>query len=197
MIPLFELAVRLFTKEEPHRGWSDRRLIAACLAGEEKAWAALVEKYQTLVYSFARELGASPDGASDLFHAVWVHIHSELPELRQRDSIRDRLIELLRRKYGHWQARHPECNPLGGGDPTSSGERSGRLGHLLRDQFAREAIHELPPSCRQLIRLLFYSDPPLPSREVAEALGMTPAVFELNSRRCLKRLHKEMESQPT
>lgn len=196
MIPFFELAVRLFGNEEPHRGWSDRRLIAACVVGEEAAWAALVEKYQTLVYSFARELGASPEAASDLFHAVWVHIYSELPELKRRDSIRDRLIELLRRKYGHWQSSHPESSPLGGGDSVSSGGNS-RLRRLLRDQFVREAIHDLPPNCRELIRLLFYSDPPLPSTEVADALGMTPAVFEINSGRCLKRLHKEMESQPT
>lgn len=34
--------------------WTDARLVEACLAGDQSAWAALVERYARLIYSVPR-----------------------------------------------------------------------------------------------------------------------------------------------
>ena len=63
---------------DPHRAWSDERLVRACLAGNEAAWSALIDKYKTLIYAIPRRYGASPEDASDIFQAVCLELFSEL-----------------------------------------------------------------------------------------------------------------------
>ena len=63
----------------PAPGWSDERLVSACLAGSDLAWAALIDKYKKLIYSIARKYGASPEDAADIFQLVCVELFSELP----------------------------------------------------------------------------------------------------------------------
>ena len=51
----------------PHAGWSDERLVRACLDGDDDAWAALIDKYKRLIYSVPIKYGASPEDAADIF----------------------------------------------------------------------------------------------------------------------------------
>jgi DNA-directed RNA polymerase specialized sigma24 family protein len=41
-----------------------------------------------------------------------------------------------------------------------------------RDEVMRSAVKQLPPRCQELVRLLFYEDPPLPNDVVAKRLGL-------------------------
>jgi RNA polymerase sigma factor (sigma-70 family) len=59
---------------------------------------------------------------------------------------------------------------------------------LQREQRIREAVSRLPERCRQLVRMLFYEDPPLPYAEVAKRLGLAVGSIGLTRSRCLKKL---------
>ena len=67
------------------------------------------------------------------------------------------------------------------------------LDELERDQLVREAIFALPERCRELIQLLFYSQPPSRYREVVQRLGLAVGSIGFIRGRCLKRLQRSLE----
>jgi RNA polymerase sigma factor (sigma-70 family) len=182
----------------PDIGWSDERLVGACLGGDERAWSVLVEKYKNLIYSIAIRRGASPDEAADLFQTVWVDVHKELASLRKRGSLRSWLISVTRHKCDDWRQdqlresrRRSDSADIEADDQLATEPVS--LDELERDQLVREAIFALPERCRELIQLLFYSQPPSRYREVAQRLGLAVGSIGFTRGRCLKRLQRSLE----
>ena len=64
---------------------------------------------------------------------------------------------------------------------------------LEREQMLRDATMRLPPRCQEMIRLLFYTDPPLPYREDARRLGLATGSIGFIRGRCLQRLQKTLK----
>lgn len=182
----------------PHPGWEDQRLVNDCLRGTEAAWGALVEKYKNLVYAVARKGGLPPDEAADVFQAVWVDAFEELPKLRKKSSVRSWLITITRRKCYHWRHQRQTERDRHGSVAEALATDSDlavdpvAIEELERDQLVREAIQLLPPRCRELVHMLFYSEPPRPYREVAEELGLAIGSIGFIRGRCLKRLERNL-----
>jgi RNA polymerase sigma factor (sigma-70 family) len=57
-----------------------------------------------------------------------------------------------------------------------------------REQMLRDALFELPPRCQEMMRLLFYHQPPLAYKEVAERLGLAEGSIGFIRGRCLMKL---------
>ncbi len=184
----------------PQPGWSDQRLVGACLRGDERAWSTLVDKYKNLVYSIAIKYGAPPDEAADLFQTVWVDVYKELDSLRKQGSVRSWIISVTRHKCYHWRQKRQRDAIRSSGVTDLEGDSRLAveplpLDELERDQLVREAIFTLPERCRELIQLLFYSQPPMRYREVAQQLGLAVGSIGFIRGRCLKRLQKSLEKQ--
>lgn len=183
----------------PHPRWSDERLVKLCLSGSETAWNALVDKYKNLVFGVILKYGVNQDDAGDLFQAVWLEVHKSLGGLRNQNAVKPWLISLVRNSCFHWQNKkrriaghevgsedHGELAETTGFDPTV-------LADLEQDQLIREAIQGLPDRCREMIVLLFFRQPPLPYKEVAELLGIATGSIGFIRGRCLKKLQKQLE----
>jgi hypothetical protein len=67
--------------------WSNSHLVRECLAGNEAAWAALIDKYKNLIYSIPIKRGFSPEDAADLFQSVCLDLLSELQRLRDPEAL--------------------------------------------------------------------------------------------------------------
>ncbi len=184
---------------KPEPGWSDRRLTVACLAGDELAWHALVDKYTNLVYSIARKYGARREEAADLFQAIWLDAYNDLPKLRKKSAFKFWLISLASHKCGHWKRKRSrrgffEMEDVDGDAQAEQlAVEPDFVERLERDQLVREAILALPPRCREMIRLLFFRLPPLSYKEVAERLGLAVGSIGFIRGRCLKKLQKNLE----
>ena len=178
---------------------SDARLVAECLGGNEQAWAFLIEKYKRLIYSIPVKYQASPDDAADIFQAVCLELFSELPRLRKAESLRFWLITVATHKCLHWKRKQ---EPAGAGEPDELGAEPAAAGTAL-DQFAdlereqnlREAVMQLSPRCREMVRLLFYENPPLPYAEVAQRMGLATGSIGFIRGRCLKKLQQLLEKR--
>ena len=59
-------------------------------------------------------------------------------------------------------------------------------------QVLHQAIDLLSPRCQELVRLLFFSDPPMPYGKVAATLGLATGSIGFIRGRCLKRLQDEL-----
>ena len=55
---------------------TDAQLVRDCLAGNEQAWCALIDKYKKLIYSIPVKWSLSRDDANDIFQAVCVDLYA-------------------------------------------------------------------------------------------------------------------------
>lgn len=194
----------LFEAAGPSPAWTDTRLIRACLDGDEQAWTALIRKYKDLIYSIPIKYRAPSQDVADIFQAVCLQLFSELSKLRKTESLRSWLITTCirkcyqwKQKQQRWSGEEPEEAELRaaagtGGRAALSPEHS-IIEETQREQIVREALHRLPDRCREMIRLLFYEEPPVPYDEVAQRLGLATGSIGFIRGRCLKRLEKALQ----
>ena len=190
-----------FPAKGPLSSWNDARLVRECLNGNEQAWAAVIQKYKRLIYSIPLKYGLPPEDAADIFQAVCLELFSELANLRKAEALRSWLISVTIHKCLRWKKQQ-----LGGlevevdsaepepPDPATVAPVV-MLEQLEKEQSVRQAISRLPARCAEMIRLLFYEQPPLPYAEVARRLGLATGSIGFIRGRCLKRLQKELEQQ--
>jgi RNA polymerase sigma factor (sigma-70 family) len=175
-------------------------LIQLCRSGDQHAWGALVDKYKRLIYSVPYRYRLSPEDCADIFQAVCLELFSELDNIRQPEALRGWLLTVTARKCQEWKARHTR-GPQPAGDDAAEQYATDEptiaevLEEAARDQDVREAVERLPPRCQELIRLLFYSQPPLPYEAVAQRLGLATGSVGFIRGRCLKRLKKMLEEK--
>ena len=176
---------------------TDEELIGACLDGDKAAWAALIERYQQLVYSIPRRYHLPPEEAGDVFQGVWVDLYRGLAGLRRAGGIRAWLVtatmrrSLLHKKRRERQAAESVDDALAQlaattPDPLAIREEAERA------QAVRDAIHSLPPRCQELVRMLFYEEPQVPYAEAAKRLGLAEGSIGFIRGRCLERLRKAL-----
>lgn len=185
----------------PDPSWPDRRLVEQCLDGGEAAWGALVDKYKNLVYSIILRSRVSSEEAADLFQTVWLEAYNDLPKLREKRAVKPWLITLATRQCYHWnqKRRRRELHESGELEMSELEARAvvepSIVEELERDQLVREAVFALSPRCREMIRLLFFTSPPIPYKEVAQRLGLATGSIGFIRGRCLQRLQKNLEKR--
>ena len=184
----------------PGPDWTNTRLVTQCLAGDQRAWNALLERYQNLIYSIPRRYGAPHQDAADIFQAVCLDLFHELPRLRDAEALQGWLIRVTTNKCYHWKRRQTyQVSDLDGAGAEKLSELhvipADVLGELEREQTVREAIGCLPPRCREMIELLFFETPPVPYNEVARRLKLATGSIGFIRGRCLKRLKKLLEEK--
>jgi RNA polymerase sigma factor (sigma-70 family) len=181
----------------PSKGEDDRTLVVACLEGDDGAWKTLIDKYKSLIFSVPLRYGACRDDAADIFQAVCVELFHELPRLRNTDSLRPWLMTVAAHQSYHWKQkqRKKHAREVEGleADELPAVLPPDVAAELEREQLVREAIARLPGRCQEMMRLLFFENPPLPYAEVARRLGLATGSIGFIRARCLERLQKALE----
>ncbi len=193
------IRARTKTPESSGRLLPNAHLVQECLRGNENAWHALVDKFKNLIYSIPLKYGLSPDDAADIFQAVCLELHSELPRLREPEALPAWLLRVTSHKCYHW--KRDQLHYVSQEPSEAKDEGAGGLGEVPqeissqveREQALREALTELTPRCRQLVQMLFYEVPALPYREIAGRLGIATGSIGFIRGRCLGRLRKSLE----
>ena len=184
--------------EETWTEFSDAQLIQACLEGKEKAWQALIGRYQRLVYSIPIKWGLSPEDSVDIFQAVWLDCFRELASLRNMERLQPWLVRVAIRKCHRFSKR----SRARGEDPLQESEMediagfeepSALLAELDQEQILRTALDKLPPRCRQIIQLLFFEDPRPSYQTIASRLGLSENSIGFTRERCLNSLKKILD----
>src|SRR4051794_41446484 len=77
---------------------SDSQLVARCRAGDQQAWAELVERFSRYVYAIAVQAFRLSDAdAEDVFQEVFARAYQHLDKLRDDAAVRPWLAQLTRR----------------------------------------------------------------------------------------------------
>jgi len=171
----------------------DARLVQQCLNGDENAWNRLIDKYKRLIYSVPVKYGLSPDDASDIFQNVCVDLFTNLGKLRKIESLRSWLITVATHKCFHHKRQQRQDVELDAMEQEVAEEIAPApevMQEVQEEQAVRDAIARLTPRCAELVRLLFFEQPPVPYTEVAQKLGLATGSIGFIRGRCLNRLQK-------
>ena len=173
----------------------DAALVKRCLAGDERAWSELIDKYKNLIFSIPIKYGFSREDAADIFQNVCAELVSELTNVREPGALPKWLMQVTSRKcferlreLKRFTDDPPETMPLA----TSDALPEQLLEEIEQDQAVRNALGELAPRCRELIRMLFFETPCRPYAEIARELGLATGSIGFIRGRCLEKMRRRL-----
>ncbi|MGH9571298.1 MAG: RNA polymerase sigma factor [Candidatus Angelobacter sp.] len=171
----------------------DEKLVQACLNGDESAWNRLIDKYKRLIYSVPVKYRLSPEDSADVFQNVCVDLFTNLSKLRKVESLRSWLITVATHKCFHHNRQKRQDVELDAMEQEVAEDIAPApevMQEIQEEQAVRDAMNRLTPRCAELVKMLFFQQPPLPYAEVAQKLGLATGSIGFIRGRCLGRLQK-------
>lgn len=185
----------------------DAALVARCRRGDASAWAALVRRYQRLVYAIVTRAGFDEHGAADVFQTVFSRLVEHLPKLAQPERLQAWIVttakrEALRaREIGRRTVSmsREEGDESPGLEDTVADEAplaEEQLSELQQLHRLRQGLDRLDERCRTLLLLVFRDeDDKLGYDEVARRMDMPAGSLGPTRARCLGKLRKLVEAR--
>jgi RNA polymerase sigma-70 factor (ECF subfamily) len=172
---------------------SDRELVARCRAGDEQAWAELVERFSRYVYAIATQaFRLSETDAEDVFQEVFARAYQHLDALRDDAAVRPWLAQLTRRLCIDRLRAAARERPAPDEELTPGGsEETIRL--LDEALTVHEALAGTPEHCREILDRFFARDESY--RTIGDALDLPPGTIASRISRCLRRLREMLEGR--
>jgi RNA polymerase sigma factor (sigma-70 family) len=172
---------------------SDRELVARCRAGDEAAWAELVERFSRYVYAICTQAFRLPAAdAEDVFQEVFARAYQRLDSLRDDAAVRPWLAQLTRRLcIDRLRAASREL-PSGEEDVEAAGSEE-TLALLEEALDLHEALATMPEHCQEILDRFFARDESY--RTIGEALDLPAGTIASRISRCLTRLRGQLEGR--
>lgn len=173
-------------------------LVTAAAAGQERAWAALVEHFSGLIWSIAGSYRLSKADAADVVQVTWLRLVEHVGRLKDPSRVGAWLVTTARREcLGLLRAGNRE--QVADDDGTFERNRSGRSpeSQVLESERARlvwRSFRQLASRCQELLRALLFAYPTLSYEQVAEALDMPIGSIGPTRARCLDQLRRKLGS---
>jgi RNA polymerase sigma factor (sigma-70 family) len=167
-------------------------LTVAAVAGNEDAWARIVERYAPLVMSVLAGFRIFGADAQDVSQIVWLRLVEHLEGLREPRALPQWLITTTRNecmRFTRVRKRTVPYDPLTDGLPQQVDATDPTEGMLHAEQVAAflEAIGELSDRDRAMLALLA-EDPPLPYAEIARRMDIPVGTVGPTRLRMLRKL---------
>lgn len=144
-------------------------LVLRCQAGDEAAFAELVEHYQPRLYYYLRKMLREVQGAEDVLQDVWLDVFRAVPRLTDVGAFRAWLYRIARdRALRELRKHRPSYQPLDKVDPID--------GRAEEAQFTAEdvehihaALDELAAEHREVLVFRYVED--MTYDEIAQVVG--------------------------
>lgn len=168
----------------------ERSVVQRCLDGDEQAWAELLRDHRRLVYSIAARFGAKPHDCADIYQQVCIELFNGLGRVLNEQSLRSWVITVTVRQAFRWRKGCAQHMPLDEMEiePGYMFDLSERVWECQRQKIVRKGMEQLPPRSAEMLRLLFFEQPPLPYHEVARRLGLATGSIGFIRGRALRKL---------
>jgi RNA polymerase sigma-70 factor, ECF subfamily len=148
----------------------ERLLVLRAQAGDEAAFAELVETYSPRLRYFLRKLVASADGAEDTLQDVWLDVFRHLPKLNDPQAFVAWLYRVARdRAFGRLRKTRRGEKPL---DETAVAGLAAEEPNDFSPQDAARihaALDQLPAEQREVLVLRFLED--MSYDQIAQIVG--------------------------
>jgi RNA polymerase sigma factor (sigma-70 family) len=169
---------------------TDAELVARCRAGDEAAWAELVERFSRYVYAIAVQgYRLSEQDAEDVFQEVFARTYERLDRLRDDSAVRPWLAQLTRNlcvdKLRDKARVEPTEDVDGGADET--------LSELDLAMTVRAALDAVGEPCSDLLDRFFARDESY--KTISEQLELPAGTIASRISRCLVKLRGQIEGR--
>ncbi|MEU1913412.1 RNA polymerase sigma factor [Streptomyces massasporeus] len=177
---------------------SPAELVADCLAGSQRAWAALVEQYSPLVWTVARSHRLDPADCEEVYQLTWLRVYQSLARLHSPHRFPAWITTCARRESLRQYQRAARYVPVGDGSVLDRPDAEhGPEGALLSRERRSEvlvALSGLPARDRALLSLLS-ADPAPGYDEVSRRLGIARGSVGPLRARALRRLAEGLRAR--
>jgi RNA polymerase sigma factor (sigma-70 family) len=171
---------------------SDATLVARCRAGDQAAWAELVERFSRYVYAICvQAFRLSDHDAEDVFQDVFTRAYQHLDRLRDDDAVKPWLAQMTRRLcIDRLRATSREAPAEEDVAPAGVDETLETLDEALT---VREALAAVPEICQEVLDRFFCRDESY--QTIGAELDLPAGTIASRISRCLKRLRAILEGK--
>jgi RNA polymerase sigma-70 factor (ECF subfamily) len=167
---------------------SDAELVARCLADEQGAWDALVDRYARYVYAIAaRVYRLEPSDAEDVFQDVFARVFERLDTLRDAEALRPWIAQTTRRCAVDALRRSGRETVV---EELPDGPDDG-LAQVDEAMTVHAALDGLSPDCREILDRFFTRDESY--RTIGAELELPAGTIASRIARCLARLRDVLQ----
>lgn len=165
----------------------EAELIRRCLAGDEEAWAGLVQRHAGFLYALAvRGLRFSPQEAEEVLQDTFAQVYEHLSEYRGTGPLAawmGAIAKNVARQRLRRRSRHPESAlPPEAADSAQQQALEAVEASLL----VGDALARLESPCEEVLRRFFIMDQKY--AEIASAMRIPEGTVASRIARCLVRL---------
>jgi RNA polymerase sigma factor (sigma-70 family) len=169
---------------------TDAELVARCRAGDEAAWAELVERFSRYVFAIAVQgFRLSEQDAEDVFQEVFARTYERLDRLRDDAAVRPWLAQLTRNLCVDRLREHARVEPT---EDIELGAAE-TLAELDLALDVREALAALGDPCSDLLDRFFSRDESY--RTIGEVLHLPAGTIASRISRCLVKMRGQLEGR--
>lgn len=173
---------------------AERALIERCRAGDERAFAELVDAYKDLVYGMVWRLARDRSQVDDLAQEVFLKVHRGLPYFRGEARLSTWIYRIVMNVCSQANTRRPREVSLDderGGRPIELRRNDTAFGEMeLRDRLEK-AIAKLPEHYRVLIAAHHLRG--VQYEALAETLGIPLGTVKTHLHRAKRQLRELLE----
>jgi len=172
---------------------TDSELVARCRAGDEEAWAELVDRFSRYVYAISVQAFRLSDAdAEDVFQEVFARAYQHLDGLRDDAAVRPWLAQLTRRLCIDRLRASARERPTADEELELAGSEE-TLTLLEEALTVHEALAEIPEHCREILDRFFARDQSY--KTIGEDLDLPSGTIASRISRCLARLRELLEGR--
>lgn len=176
---------------------SDDELIARARAGDDRAFASLVDRYQSAVAATVVGMLGPGDDAEDVGQETFIRFHRALDAFRGESSLKTYLVHIaMNLSLNALERRRRSLLRFVRGDETVNQIEEVRRGPQQRleaeetRERVRRAVLQLPEHHRSVVVLRMFNG--YSTRETAELLGVAEGTVMSRLSRALKELEKKL-----
>jgi RNA polymerase sigma-70 factor (ECF subfamily) len=170
---------------------SDATLIARSAAGDQEAFAVLVERHYEPCWRFARRMLGDDADAADALHDSFLRARAALPRYKEQDNFRAWLFRILTNqcRTAALATRRREHRFVAGDAVLD--ELPSNAQAVADDLGLHEAIAALAPEAREA--LLLKHGQGFEYREIAEMLGISESAAKMRVSRACQAVREKLE----
>jgi RNA polymerase sigma-70 factor (ECF subfamily) len=180
-------------------GQNDNEIISQVLSGNQQAYAILVNRYQSYVFTLTQRMIKSREDAEEVAQDAFIKAYKFLANFRGDSKfstwlytiVNNTCITFLRKKKLEIHSLDNE-KVFEMADNIDSGARANMIEQKSRQAMVNEAIRMLNPDDAQIITLFYKAEQSL--EETAKVLGIEVNAAKVRLHRARTRLKDKMES---
>jgi RNA polymerase sigma factor (sigma-70 family) len=168
---------------------TDAALVARCRAGDDAAWAALVDRFARYVYAICTQgFRLAEHDAEDVFQDVFAKAYEQLSKLRDDAAVRPWLAQLTRRQCIDRFRETRRETPAEELEPDGVDDVLDQLDEALA---VRQGLARIGEPCGEMLDRFFARDQSY--RTIGEELDLPAGTIASRISRCLEKLRAAME----